>query len=452
MKQYSMHWNQAQEVWVAKVRKPDGSGWTTKWIPKEFGRGKEIDATAWLISWIQEWTSTFGTIAIKNYNVPAGKKTIKLLGPKWIELRYKDTGTKPNTLRGLEVSLKNWILDNEKFPHVSIQDIDMETGFTVQVMREWIESLSGSKSTKLQQIGTLKSLFRGCLEEEWINPEMANPLDKPAIKKVIKTISTNHRIQKLVSYLTPEQTNRLLYSDTPDIPDFRRLRYWVAVCTGMRDHEIQALTFEDLFLKEDIPHAMVSKQLDKIGNGPVVSYEKLADQGLSKDEIAKSKYAIVSLPKYGSVRLIPLHPELVKRLIGWQQKGFKNYVGRQPRVTDPVFPRSNISLKDNQEAGSFCFSMSAKLFRQDLKRLGLPAESNGLPLVFHSLRHTTASLLSEVGVYDALIGEILGHKARSVTRSSYVAKQLGAAYKAILELPLDGNLTSAIRIPRRIGL
>lgn len=432
MKAYSLAFQERTKTWQAKVRKPDGSGWKTKWLPKQFNRSMEIDATAWLINWIQDWHQSFGMISPKNHSIKVGAKTIALLADRWLQLRTNDPSTKPNTLHGLKLSMKNWILDNEKFPHASIQHLDLETEFTVPVLRAWILSIGGSKSSKLAHIGALRSFFRQCIEEEWINPEMQNPMDKPAIRKMVKDIATNHRIKKEVSFLTASQTMTLL---TGKVDEYRLMRYWMALGTGMRDHEIQALTWNDVVLDDEIPYVNVKSQLDIIGHGPCQSYESLTDQGWSKDKIKSSKQAVSSLPKYGSVRLIPLVPALVQRLKAWQAQGWRKYVGRKPTSSDPIFARSNISLRAGACAGDFCFSESANLFRKDLERNGLPTESNGLPLVFHSLRHTTASLMANAGVQDATIGEILGHSAKSVTRGSYVARQLKAPYEALLTLP-----------------
>lgn len=447
-KTYTFTWNEKNSVFIAKVRKPDGSGWHNKWLPKTFAQHQTLEAEQWLISWVLEWSKSYGKVATPNHAIGEQVKTLLFFGEKWLALRYNDNrGTKINTYKGFTLSLRNWILDNAKFSHMSIQGIDLEDGFTVQVCREWINSLQGSRSSKIQHINTLRSFFNDCIAEEWLDSEMVNPFDKPAVKKLLRELSASNA-NRVVGHVSEKAVRALLGKQHPKVEDYRRMRYLIA-CHGLRDHELQGLIWEDIKLDAPIPFLNVARQLDKPGGLPFVRYEDLAEKGLSKAEILAHSGALVSLPKYQSVRMIPLHPLAIAALRYWKEKGWKLHTGRKPNDNEPVFARSSTSLKVNQVAGSFCFSEAPELLRADLKRLGEDETSEGAPIVFHSLRHSFASFLEAAGVEESKIGVLMGHKSQTVTRKSYITNNLASFKDVVALLPL-GNVLSLARETIRV--
>lgn len=151
------------------------------------------------------------------------------------------------------------------------------------------------------------------------------------------------------------------------------------------------------------------------------------------------KNAIFSRPKAESKRLVPLHPLVEAGLRYWMTEGWRLYVGREPEKSSPIFPvaGSGHMKRYNSVPGSFCMSEGANQLRADLKRLGLEDHVRGKRVVFHSLRHTFASLLAGKGVPDPIISLLLGHAQKSVAAKHYIERDLSVLYEqAIVKLPL----------------
>ena len=78
----------------------------------------------------------------------------------------------------------------------------------------------------------------------------------------------------------------------------------------------------------------------------------------------------------------------------------------------------------------------ARVLQDDLEAAGLPTQdSEGCPLVFHSLRHTCGTWLNELGVDDAVVQLILGHRTRALTTDRYQHARLERAAEAMTRLP-----------------
>jgi integrase len=437
MASYTFNFNPKAGCFVARVRGPQG-GWKTKWLPKLFGRKDEIAAERWLIGWYAEWLKTFGTVSPQNETVVSAPKTVAFLAPKWLALRYNDKGTKGNTFNGLQCSVRNWILDNPKFPHQRVEHLDLETGeLTVAVARAWLESIRGSRSSVMQHVGTFRTLINDSIAEEWLSPDLVNPFEKQAIKKILGARERAERRDKVLTFLTAEQVFILLTQECRKVDDFRRMRYICDIATGLRDKELQGLVVSDLVLDAPIPYALVERQLVWGGPNPFVHVNKLTAAGREKNEIKTWPFAVIDDPKRNSKRRVPLHPLLVACLRFWLGVGWKLRVGRAPEPDDPVFPAdSKPKTKHHSLPGEFMKPVSAATFRKDLGRLGLPLTCKGKRLVFHSLRHTFSQLLKRAGVYEPTTNEMLGHEAKTVAAKHYTETDLPLQYQAILKLPL----------------
>ncbi len=439
-KPYSLSFNETEGQWIARVKKPDGA-WKTKWLGNQFGPSDAWEAEQHLLSWYGAFLKEGGVTSPTVTIAPTGK-TLNNMSERWLSYREADnTGTKINTLRGFKTSFKNWILDNPKFPHEKIAHLDIETEFTVDVTRKWIQSLGGSHSSRIQHIGALKSFFNDVIGNEWVSGEMVSPFDKKPIKKLIKHLSDSKRRNKVITVFTAADVVAVLSQPNNKVKDARRIRYLTGVATGLRKEEVQGLVWNDLTLGEN-PHVKVSRQLFKIGHSPFLMWEELARTGSTKAQVVESEQALMTEPKAHSDRWVPLHPLLLEALKWWKRKGWAFEVGRKPEGSDPVFPRNKVSLKDGQLAGDFSFINDASAtLRLDLKRLKLPLLSNGKPLTIHSFRHTFATMLEEAGVSQERRDHLLGHKPRTVAASNYVAKNMATYAADIARLPLGELLT-----------
>ena len=78
----------------------------------------------------------------------------------------------------------------------------------------------------------------------------------------------------------------------------------------------------------------------------------------------------------------------------------------------------------------------ARVLKSDLEAAGLPTvDDNDRKLVFHSLRHTCGTWLNELGVDDAVVQLILGHRTRALTTDRYQHTRLERAAAAMAKLP-----------------
>lgn len=427
---YSLSFNEAKKTWIARVKDKDNSSWKTKWLPKSFLRTQALDAERYLITWYAAYLN--GSEKIEK---PA-PLTIALLAERWLELRYNDTSTKPNTYHGLAQSMRNWILTNDRFIHTKIDHLDLPTEMTVEVLRNWISSLGCSRSSKLAHIMALRSFIRDSLAEGWLPENMINPLDKPALQRIQRQISKARRETHTVNTLSAEQARGLL--SARHVPDFRKLRYLTALCTGLRDHEVQGLIWSDLDFSGMVVH--VQRQLDKIGCLPAMTYEDLVEQGQSKADIKALPNAIVANPKRNSKRAVPMHPQLAAALTWWHDVGYKKHVLKSPLPHMPVFGASSHHAKrtyPGKAAGSlgdFCHPDSAMCIKADLARL--PHSASDMPTSnFHALRHTFASWLEASGASREHIGDLLGHGA-SMTSAHYIQKKIETYAKLLNQLTI----------------
>jgi integrase len=437
MSNFTLHYNERAQVWIAKYRNIGATQWKTKWLPKAIKAHRETEAHAWFITW-------YATFLRDGLGIPANEvrpvKTLRTLFPMWLALRKRRIAQSSHNYYKLIKSAGDcWILDHPSHSHVSIECLDLERDFSTELVRNWIHSIHLAPGTVLGIAGVLRNFFSDMLEEERLDPSIANPLQKRPIVRELKQLRARkdkgRKIdgEKVVTVLNADQANTLINARHPKVPAIRRIAYLVTTGTGVRDNELRALMWSDLHLDEEVPYVHITKQLLKPGILPALRYETERESGRERDEIMVSPRAVFSDPKFDEVRKVPLHPAVVAGLCWWKRTGWKRAVGANPRDCDPIFPRDARS----SVPGIFAHSQSAPLLRQDLARLGLPTTCHGKPLVFHSLRHTTGSMLKAAGVALDDVGELLGHaNAGNVTRDHYIDVRLSTVYDHVCKLPL----------------
>lgn len=438
---YSLNYNQKRKVWIAQVRKVAG-GWLTKYLPKTIQEHDEVGAEAYLQSWLPSYLQTGET----KHQVRA-ERTLLLLAPLWLAFRDRDGRTSPNTLRGFRTSLRTWILDSS-FQHQSIQDVPVSQ-LSVSLLLKWIDSLTQSPSSKLSQISCLRSLLNDSIALEWIDREMDNPLNKPAIQQREKQLKAQLEEARVNTYLTLPQLQLLLTHPNTYLNDYKRMRYLLAATTGLRDSELQGLQWKDLDLS--LGTIRVNKQLYKRGSGVGLDYFSAREE-LSASQLEAGKEAVVKSPKKGSKRILPLPSLTLEALRYWKKVSWQLYTKLLPTEESPVFPRSYVSLRPGEKAGQFCSSDSSSTFQKDLERCNLPVDFEDAmggkgKLTFHSLRHTFSHLLDSVGADGELIGVLLGHSSKTVARTIYIPANIEKWREVVDRI----GLTSVVFKHREIG-
>lgn len=428
---YSAYFDTKTKRWKANIRKPDGS-WTTKWVPREIGEDKRTDAEAFIVSHIRG--SEQAPAPDANTTLA---KTLEILIPRWLETIEPETGF--NYFRGLTTSAKTWIL-NSKRRHRDIQHLNLETQFTPELVKDWAISIGKGVSTKINAIQALEKFFDDVIYFNWIEIQY-NPVRSVKIAKHRKELRMQQAEQHQIKTIPWEQLCALVKNEHQEIKPMRRMRYLVAITTGMRDKEIQALRWEDFRLsgcedtrcrgEQDIPHIHVNYNLLKRGRNDANHFRISMSKGVSKSDLIQSDRALICRPKNQSGRIIALHPATVRSLIRWRQAWF-GFVGREAMESDPVFPRGKISLQEGDDPSDFCRGNPSELLRKDLERLEF--NQNG---TFHAIRRSFASKLEDLDVDSAVIKRMMGHKRQGVTEGHYVKGSTARMLRAVslLQVP-----------------
>ncbi len=441
---WSLAWNEKAGQFFVRFRKfwvrEGESAWGTKRLPRTFRRHQELDAERWVIDWYAKYQQQ-GGVAPDHGNVVPIRRTIEQLGPKWLQYRHEDRGTALKTYEGYVRVYRNWIRTNERFEHFRIDRLDMDRDFVPEVCLRWVRSLRGKPTTIVRYADILKQLFKDCILHSWVNPTMHNPMDHPLVTKHLAVLRREADKERPTVFLTAEQASDLLTRPSRKVIDYRRIRYLLVLATGLRDAEVQGLTWSDLHLDAPIPFLNVERQLIKSGPKPWTHVRELRDD---KSQIGRHPTAVVDDPKKNSKRPMPLIALLTEALRYWWKIGWAQYTRRKPQKDDPVFPAGQ--RNSHQEYGSFCMCESPELLRKDLERLRLPMHftdpTTGVEhnMTFHGLRHTFSTLLDLQQVDRRRIDQLLGHGAGKVAEKHYLGKLVAARAPIVAMLPLPTKI------------
>lgn len=421
--------------WVARYRQLAGD-WSTKRLPKELRRTDEGKARAWILAWYEDYLGS--ALAPDNHQVkPSGRVTLLDLESRWLEYRRSDHGTDPKYAKALKSQWCNWISAHE------IATLDIATELNHLPIVQWLKGLRGKSSTRMTIASTLSVMLSDALlhASTWgIDPALRHPmLSSPHVTKELDKLRTQRQAETVKAILDLSEIRDLLTNRTSKVWDVRRVKYLLALATGMRDRELQGLIFDDI-RDLPVPHIWILRQLVKGGAAPFMWLQELRDEHGPTVNISTIPNAVVKAPKKNSSRCIPLMPLAVEVLAWWRSVGWAQFAGRAPSPNDPIFPSG--FRNRHQPHGQFCTPDAGHLLLQDLQRVGVEtvyrSPDNGLEKAHDSrtLRHSFASLLSGVGIDDARIGDLLGHKAKTVTRAHYIEAILTARWEVIRKLRL----------------
>lgn len=281
--------------------------------------------------------------------------TFEAYAREWIEAR----DIKPSTRRRYEGLIKNYLLPT--FGRIPLKQV------TTLHVKEWLAVVApGVEATRKDAYELLRTIFNTAIEDELID---VNPCKRNLVKRVVPVKSeAKQRRQERVA-LTIEELNRL----ADEVPNYMRLLVLTLGMTGLRLGEARALRPTDLI--EDIDGSfslMVNKSVT--GDGARRS------EGSPKTE---KSVRVVPLPAHLGVALADHVATLKKR----------DYVFHASQDSKKPIPES--TCQENMRAASI--------------RLGFK------PITPHSLRHTTASILAELGYPATAIRDLLGHTTTTMT-------------------------------------
>jgi integrase len=181
--------------------------------------------------------------------------------------------------------------------------------------------------------------------------------------------------------------------------------YVLALSTGMRQGELLALRWRDVYL--DAGYLYVNGTLQRTEDGLAIAAPKTAG---SRRSVMLSALAIDALRKH------KVRQNAERLLMGenWENNDFvfANEVGRPIEATN----------------------LLRRSFKPLLSSAGLP------PIRFHDLRHSAATLLLEKGIHPKIVSDMLGHSQVGITLNlySHVTPTMQAQAAAAMDSLLGG--------------
>ncbi len=350
-----------------------------RWIYTRGGRQHLAPATVQTKTQAKEWKA-----AIDATSKPAKPRkrgtgpTVAEIAKKWTTLRegQRDRG---------ELA-KSTVKDNLGYLRRNIVPVlgdDPVVALDVPRLRAWVRTLTGAPTTRRNIVSTLAAMLDDAIGEGWTTLRV-----NPARERSLRVILPEHRATtKGVDLVVPQLVAADLIA-CELIPFHRRVRYALAFLTGLRDGEIAGLQVGDVDLAGGVLN--VKQAVSLVGN---------RRPGKTKTE--------------GSARLIPLHPQLVRLLEWWLERGWQLWTCQHQLLTSPLMPN---------EHGRWSRPRGAQSLRADLERVGAATTVEGHPLCFRHTRSSFATWLRAAGVPRETIGALLGHEGKSVTEHYALAE------------------------------
>ena len=375
-----------------------GDKWKLKRIPVAIQN--ENEAHAFFCDWFLKENNP------PNALVPS-ITSIRSLYSEWLQYKKNVEHVDVRISNEIESVFKNWIL-NHTISDMNIDVADIQPS----VFQEWINHIDRAPLTVRNIVKCLRTFFGDVRGLRKIQLPY-NPLREDFIREFIKRTKPASTIagEGNAIVFSIDQIKTLL--NCSKINNFRKTRYIIAVCTGMRDAEIQGLKWKDIDLVMNT--VKVDRQLVRYTEKKEVSF-KAPKKGRAKAAIA-------------SYRTIPLHSKASKALEEWRAS-YSSWCGKEPEGELAVFPN---------EGGEHFFFASSRYLQTDLKRAKLPLlfqDNAATPFVFKSLRATFATALEEAGVSESKVSRLLGHAGKDVKARHYIGKSLSIYAEAIAKLPL----------------
>ena len=305
-------------MWYAKYRLPDGRQVQKKLGPAWTGRGRPATgyftkrlAEDWLREVLHE--ARCGTLAGQ---VRTGA-TFADAAAEWLRYVEVDRQRKPSTLEGYKAIVRSQLLP--AFGQMPLEAI------TTEVIERWLASLSGAASSRTKALVLLHGILKRARKVWGLQLNAAAEVEKPALMRSgdIQVFSPEE-VWALVRAAASEQDGAV---------------YLTAAFTGLRMGELLALRWRDV----DFPGSVVR---------------------------VRASYAagVLTTPKSGKVRAVPLAPDVASALAQLGRRA--NWLGDDDLMFAGGF------------GGHLDGSALRRRYKEALSRAGLR------PLRFHDLRHT----------------------------------------------------------------
>lgn len=312
---------------------------------------------------------------------PKVEQTLGELVKQWLEMRERLVlagKIRPATLKQDRGCWKTHL--EPVFGDLAVSSISADK------VREFVIDLSTRRAafTTRNVTSTLKTIFDDI--EPWQPTPLRNPVRSKSVVGVLPKPRTVAGI-KLRVVVPQVALVALLTSEKVEVE--HKVRYVLAVTSGMRDGELHGLQVGDV----------------KLEGQPVLSISK------SMALVSMTKRPGMQEPKteHGH-RDLPLHPVAAAALGWWLKTGWARCVGRDPSKTDPVFP--NFEGKPHRPR-------SSDELRADLALAGQEQTFKGQAITFHALRRCFSTYISRHPSASMVKAELMGHAGETVASMHY---------------------------------
>ncbi|ARC56038.1 Tyrosine recombinase XerD [Frondihabitans sp. 762G35] len=355
------------------------------------------------------------------------KTTLAEWAPHWLETVCKPH-LKPNALAKYESLSRTWIV-----PLLGKRSVASLKPSDVRLLHKHIIDSGRSSSTALATHNVLSGMLKAARLDGIAKRNVADDVEPP--KAAVSDRGS----------LSPEDAINVLKTAAKQDDG---TRWWVALLGGLRQSERTGARIESLDLDKGI--LAVEWQLDEIPSehgcgervegvwpcrkkqGAACSHRRLKiPNGFEYKQLA-GRLCLIR-PKSGKTRDVPLLPQVVVEL--------RKHLARTADEPNPhglIWHNpdgSPILPGEDQQAWTALLLAAGVIAESDIGARPIPTT--------HWARHTTATVLMELGVDAKIIGEIVGHQSEAVTRryqhvSSAAARdaigQLGAHFADALEV------------------
>lgn len=348
------------------------------WAQVSDGHGRKIRRRAASREAAETIQTEMNRKKAKSIDMRKGMQSLEEFATTWYTKVKEPQGLKPKTLDHYRQMTEYYILT--RLGNYALEAIAPED---VQDFIAWMLQRGMSEQTIKHACGVLNQILT--VAERWKYIER-NPVGMIDIPKVRHHEPPAITMEQARQFLTSIEGHHLAPL------------YHLAIFLGLRRGELLGLRWVDVSWADNTI--------------------RIAQQVVATEADTRT----ITTPKSDrSARVLPLTPILAARLRAHWQKQTQRRITADIRQADAlVFP--------GDHGKPIIPGSLSRQFKQLARAAGLGDDYH-----FHLLRHAAASFLAETDVNEAVIGAILGHSARTITRR-YIQVSVATMRRAIEEV------------------
>jgi len=340
---------------------------------------------------------------VEEFGAPLDRhRLVEQWAAHWLETVCRPK-LKPKPYSAYQSVVKTWVN-----PIIGKKPIALVKPSDVRQVYLAINAAGRSSSTALKAHNVMSAMFESARKDGIVARNVIADVDPPrAAISERGALSTDEAIKVLAAA-----------SDRTD-----GTRWWVALLAGVRQGERLGATLDSLDLENGlftIQWSLTEARFEHgcgstcgaLRGGACPQRRLILADGLEHIQL-DGRLCLVR-PKSGKPRTIPLLPQLVEAL-------------RRYLVATADWPNPNGLIWRNNDGSPITSGQDSAEWRDLLLSAGIISAEQAKPLrdqkagtptapTTHWARHTTATVLMELGVDARIIGEIVGHASEEITR------------------------------------